>query len=214
MKIHPTVLAACLLGSLVVTAQAQSVTKVDSVDVVREAPFVNRANYQYEPIVTRHSNTPSGVYKSGIIFIADQLERNVDPQEKARSTVVTSFANLDNLQETSAFGRLVGENLSHELHVRGWQINDIRLSRDLIVNAEGELGMSRDIKRLRAAVPAANVVTGSYTTSVDGILLSVRVVDFATGQLISSAETRFKGDAFLASLINKPRPSPLIKISN
>ena len=52
------------------------------------------------------------------------------------------------------------------------------------------------------------------TTSVDGILLSVRVIDFATGQLISSAETRFKGDAFLASLINKPRSAPLIKISN
>jgi TolB-like protein len=214
MKIHPIVLTACLLGSLAVTAQAQSVTKVDSVDMLREAPFVNRANYQYEPIVIRHSNTPSGLYKSGIIFIADQLERNVDPQEKTRSTVVTSFASLDNLQETSAFGRLVGENLSHELHVRGWQINDIRLSRDLIVNADGELGMSRDIKRLRAAVPAANVVTGSYTTSVDGILLSVRVVDFATGQLISSAETRFKGDAFLSSLINKPRSAPLIKISN
>ena len=214
MKIHPIVLTACLLGSLAVTAQAQSVTKVDSVDMLREAPFVNRANYQYEPIVIRHSNTPSGLYKSGIIFIADQLERKVDPQEKTRSTVVTSFASLDNLQETSAFGRLVGENLSHELHVRGWQINDIRLSRDLIVNADGELGMSRDIKRLRAAVPAANVVTGSYTTSVDGILLSVRVVDFATGQLISSAETRFKGDAFLSSLINKPRSAPLIKISN
>lgn len=214
MKIHPIVLTACLLGSLAVTVQAQSVTKVDSVDMLREAPFVNRANYQYEPIVIRHSNTPSGLYKSGIIFIADQLERNVDPQEKTRSTVVTSFASLDNLQETSAFGRLVGENLSHELHVRGWQINDIRLSRDLIVNADGELGMSRDIKRLRSAVPAANVVTGSYTTSVDGILLSVRVVDFATGQLISSAETRFKGDAFLSSLINKPRSAPLIKISN
>ena len=214
MKIRPLFLSACLLGSLSVTAQAQSVTKVDSIDVVREAPVVNRASYQYEPIVTRHSNTPSGVYKSGIIFIADQLERNVDPKEKTRSTVVTSFASLDNLQETSAFGRLAGENLSHELHVRGWQINDIRLSRDLIVNADGELGMSRDIKRLRAAVPAANVVTGSYTTSVDGILLSVRVVDFATGQLISSAETRFKGDAFLSSLINKPRSAPLIKISN
>ena len=101
-KIQLRFLTACLLGSLAVAVQAQSVTQVDSNDIVCEAPFVNRARYHYGPIVTRHSNTPSGVYKSGIIFLADQLERNVDPQEKTRPMVVTSFASLDNLQETSA----------------------------------------------------------------------------------------------------------------
>jgi TolB-like protein len=103
----------------------------------------------------------------------------------------------------------------HELYVRGWQINDIRVARDLIINTEGEMVMSRDIKRLRTMVPAANIVTGSYTTSADGILLSVRVIDFESGQVISSAETRFKGDAFLSNLVGiKPKPAPLVRLAN
>lgn len=214
MNCKKFVLAAGLFVGFWSAVQAQSVTLVDAIDVVREAPTVSRSDYVYEPIVTRHSRIPSGLYKSGIIFVADQLERNVAPEEKKKSTVITSFTSLDNLVDTSAFGRLVGENLMHELYVRGWQINDIRLSRDLIINGEGEFAMSRDIKRLRSSVPAANIVTGSYTTSADGILLSVRVIDFETGQVISSAETRFKGDPFLASLINKPRPNPMVKLAN
>ncbi len=214
ISIKNKLLGACLLGCLCSAVQAQAVTKIDSIDFVREKPTVTRSDYSYEPIVSRHSDSAAGIYRSGIIFIADQLERNVDPQEKGKPTVVTSFASLDNLNETSAFGRLVGEHLMHELYVRGWQINDIRLSRDLIIGAEGELAVSRDIKRLRSSVPAANIVTGSYTTSVDGVLLSVRVIDFGTGQVISSAETRFKGDAFLAGLVNKPRAAPQVRLSN
>ena len=205
---------ACLLAGAGVLAQAQGVTKIDTIEPVREEPAVTRSNYRYEPIVTRHSDSAVGLYRSGIIFIADQLERNVDPQEKTRPTVVSSFASLDNLTETSAFGRLVGEHLMHELYVRGWQINDIRLSRELIIGADGELAVSRDIKRLRSSVPAANIVTGSYTTSSDGILLSVRVIDFGTGQVISSAETRFKGDPFLAGLVSRPRQAPQVRLSN
>ncbi len=214
MKFKNLVLVAGWLAGFVPLVQAQGVVQVDAVQIVREEPAVSRSAYAYEPIVTRHSQIPSGLYKSGIIFVADQLERNVAPEEKKKSTVITSFSNLDNLLETSAFGRLVGENLMHELYVRGWQINDIRLARDLIVNAEGEFAVSRDIKRLRSVVPAANIVTGSYTTSVDGILLSVRVIDFETGQVISSAETRFKGDSFMAGLINKPRSNPMVKLAN
>ncbi len=167
-----------------------------------------------DALVTWNSQLPSGIYRSGIIFIADQLERNIDPTEKSKATVVTSIASLDNLSETSAFGRLVAEHLMHELYVRGWQVNDIRLARELVINADGELGMSRDIKRLRSSIPAANIVTGSYTVSADGVLLSVRVVDYITGQVISSAETRLKGDAFLAGLVRQPRQAPQVKLSN
>ena len=207
-------LSAGLLLGVAALASAQSLTKIDATEPVREEPTVTRSNYRYEPIVTRHSDSAAGLYRSGIIFIADQLERNVDPQEKSRPTVVSTFASLDSLTETSAFGRLVGEHLMHELYVRGWQINDIRLSRELIIGADGELAVSRDIKRLRSSVPAANIVTGSYTMSSDGILLSVRVIDFGTGQVISSAETRFKGDPFLASLVGKPRQAPQVRLAN
>jgi len=193
---------------------AQPVVTVDPTIVANHNSLLIRNQPNYEPITSTYSASPSGVFNSGIIFLADQLERNVDPADKKKPTVVTSFATLDDLTETSAFGRLVGEHLMHELQIRGWTVNDIRLTNDLIINSSGEFSLSRDIKRLRSSVPAANVVTGTYTTSSDGVMLSVRVVDFSTGQLTSTAETRFKIDQFMNSLLFKPRPVPVIKLAN
>ena len=127
---------------------------------------------------------------------------------------MTSFSNLDNLAETSPLGRLVGEHLLHELMVRGWAVSDVRIAKELTINRDGELAMSRDTNRLRSIVPAENVVTGSYSVTNDGVLLSVRVVDFATGLIVSSAETRLKMDAFVGRLVFKPREVPIIKITN
>lgn len=190
-----------------------TLTALSTTIACTEVPLTTNLQ-SYEPITTNYSSISSGIYKSGIIFLADQIERNVDPDEKKRSTVITSFANLDDLSETSAFGRMVGEHLAHELVVRGWIVNDIRLSRDLIINASGEFLLSRDLNRLRSTVPAANIVTGTYTATGNDILLSARVVNFSTGRITSSAETRFKIDGFIANLIYKPRQTPIIKLSN
>lgn len=206
------ILLLSLLSATVV--YSQPIVKIEPLITSNRSAVLLINQPDYEPITSNYSTLPSGIFKSGIIFLADQLERNVDPAEKKKSTIVTSFATLDDLAETSAFGRLVGEHLMHELQIRGWAVNDIRLTSDIIINQSGEFTLSRDIKRLRGVVPAANVVTGSYTTSADGVLLSVRVIDFTTGQLTSSAETRFKLDAFMASLIYKPRPVPVVKLTN
>jgi TolB-like protein len=196
------------------TLIAQPVIQVDPVIVNKTNPVVTATDRSYVPITSAYSQIPSGIYRSGVIFIADQLERNILVVNKKRATVVTSFTNLDNLSETSSLGRLVGEHLMHELIVRGWSVNDIRMNTELIIGKDGEIAMSRDVKRLRSVIPAENVVTGSYLVTGDGVLLSVRVVEFATGSVLSSSETRLKIDPFIASLIYKPRETPMVKISN
>lgn len=192
---------------------SQFVIRADSGVVTAPTGMVVTNGYKYEPIVIQHSASPSGVFNSGMIFVAEQLDRNVKPEARALSTLVTSFADLNNLGESSAFGRMVGEHLMHELQLRGWGVSDVRLSRELIVNDAGEFSLSRDIKRLRESFPAANVVTGTYTSTIDGILLSVRVIDMSTGALVSSAQTRFSRDRFMASLVDKPHPMAVVKLT-
>lgn len=206
-------LTGLLLQSLAL--QAQSELQFDATITHSQTQGLVKPPPQRDPLVTHHSATQAGIYKSGIIFIADQIERNVKPEEKKLSTVVTSFTSLDDLAETSPFGRLLGEHLMHELMVRGWTVNDIRLSRELLINSSGELSLSRDLKRLRGTVPAANVLTGTYTVTADGVLVSARLLDFNTGQLISSAETRFAMNPFISSVLARPpRPVPIIKLNN
>ena len=193
---------------------AQPIVQIDPTILNNSNPTVTQSPRSYVPITSAYSQIPSGVYRSGVIFLADQLERNVNVANKSRATVVASFTNLDNLSETSSLGRLVGEHLMHELIVRGWSVNDIRMNTELVVSRDGEIAMGRDVKRLRSIIPAENVVTGSYLVTGDGVLFSARVVEFSTGNVLSSSETRLKIDPFIAGLIFKPREIPMVKITN
>jgi TolB-like protein len=166
----------------------------------------------YEPIVSRSSNTGAGRFNSGVIFIADQLDRNAEPDMRSRPTVITSFANLNDLSESSPLGRLVGEHLMHELQVRAWNVADIRLTKDLIINNAGEFSLSRDIAQLRQSFPVSNVVTGTYSVTRDGVLLNVRIIDSVRGRVISTAQTRLLRDSFIASLVDRPEPAQTIKL--
>lgn len=164
-------------------------------------------------IVSMPSGTAAGTFNSGMIFIAEQLDRNVDPTMRVRPTVITSFVNLNDLGESSALGRLIGENLTHELQVRNWAVADIRLTKSLIINQGGEFSLSRDIRQLRESYPVSNIVTGTYSSTSDGVLLNVRIIDSTNGWVISSAQTRLLRDRFIASLVDKPAQAPMVNLS-
>jgi len=209
-----TALSLIALALPFAAATAQSVIEADNTIVsIRSATLVPNA-YRYEPILNQPSAIPSGLFNAGVIFIAEQIDRNVSQDDRQLATVVNSIVDLNNLAETSAFGRLVGEHLIHELQVRGWPVSDIRLSKNLIINDSGEFSLSRDLRRLRDLMPAANVVTGTYTATRDGILLNIRVLNLETGRIVSSAQTRFVRDRFMASLVDKAPVIPNVKVVN
>lgn len=206
-------LAAVAASLVLSTAGAQTVTQGDERIAMPAHTRLDYGAYRYEPIVTQRADSPAGVFNSGMIFLADQLNRNVNGENRARPTVITSIAPLGSLGESSAFGRLVSEHMMHELLVRGWAIADVRMTRDLIINESGEFVLSRDIRKIRDSMPLANVVTGTYTPTSDGVLVTVRVLDVSTGQLVSSAQTRFIKNSFVASLIDKPPVLPVVSFS-
>jgi len=155
----------------------------------------------YEPIVTRPARSSAGRFNSNIIFLAEQLERNADVDAKEFPTILSTITDLNSLGRASTLGRLIGEHMLHELHVLGWKTTDIRIANDVFVQPEGEFVLSRDLERLRKEHEAANVLTGTYTVTKDGILLSLRITEIKTGRLISSAQTRLIKDKFISHLL-------------
>ena len=206
-------LALALSGAVAGAAHAAPIVKDESAILATRDGLITRHTTPYEPIVVQHSSTPSGLFNAGMMFLTEQIERNAHPDARVRPTVITSFADLNNLGETSNLGRLMGEHFMHQLQIRGWNVTDVRMTRDLIINEEGEFSLSRELKRLRGSYSAANVVTGTYTVTMDGVLINVRVLDLASGQVVSTAQTRFLRDKFISSLVDKSRPAPVVQLT-
>ena len=140
------------------------------------------------PLRIINSESTVGQLNANIIFLADQLERNVDAKMMSQPVVITSFLNLDSMKNTSGLGRLISENLIHELQVRKWRVADIRLSKSILINELGEFSISRDVKKIRDKYRLGSIVTGTYTIAANTVIINARVINIETGLVLSTGQ--------------------------
>lgn len=163
-----------------------------------------KSNQRYvvdEPLGIQRSQTTVGRFNAQMIFMADQLERNADRKSLQNTFIVTSFTNLDRLSETSAFGRLVAENVIHELQVRKWKVFDVRLTKDVVINETGEFSLSRDIMKIKEMYKVGGIVTGTYSVADSHMVVNARVIDINTGLVASSAQIYLPVNWFTEALL-------------
>lgn len=163
-----------------------------------------KSNQRYlveEPLGVQQSATQPGRFNSQLIFLADQMERNVDRKSLENTFIVTSLSNLNRLSETSGFGRLVAENVIHELQVRKWKVFEVRLTKDVVINETGEFSLSRDVRKLKDIYKVGGVVTGTYSVAGNHIIVNTRVIDIASGIVVSTGQVHIPVNAFTEALL-------------
>jgi len=121
--------------------------------------------------------------------LADQLDKNAGANSLSNIYIVTSFTNLDKIDDTIALGRLISENLIYGLQMHKWRIIEIRLTKGVDVNAAGEFFLSRDINKLRDEYKISGVITGTYSVAEGNMTINARAIDVNTGEVISSGQT-------------------------
>lgn len=147
------------------------------------------------------SNSTVGRFNAQMIFMADQIERNTDRKSIENTFIVTSFTNLNKISETTGFGRLVAENVMHELQVRKWKVFEVRLAKDIIINETGEFSLSRDIKKIRELYKVGGIVTGTYSVADNHVIVNARVIDINTGLVASSGQVHMPVNWFTDALL-------------
>lgn len=161
------------------------------------------------PLSVVDSKSPVGYLNSQIIFISDQLERNLDKKYLSSAVLITSFLNSDDLTQTSGLGRFLSEGLSHELQVKGWKVVDARLVQDLIINESGEFALSRNIKNIKNQYNVSAIVTGTYVITDYSVLVNAKVIDIETGVMTSSAQTTIPVQGIENMLFDYSNAKPL-----
>ena len=119
--------------------------------------------------------------------LASMLLRRAGP---GKGILVTSFVNMENIETSSAFGRMSMQQVSSRVAQHGFTVLEVRLANALTMDRkQGELMLTRDsAKLLEANHDAHAVLVGVYSRTADKIFISARVIRLADTAVIASYE--------------------------
>jgi TolB-like protein len=119
--------------------------------------------------------------------LARQLVANrQDGRKSGERLILTTFVNLDDLYETSGFGRTLTEALSTSLFKQGFGIAEIRKAPGLYVKSKsGELTLTRDASLIARKQEAQAIVAGTYSLTPTTVIVNVRMIDAGSSDVMS-----------------------------
>ncbi len=119
---------------------------------------------------------------------ADNLIRHAPPaQSKKYRLLVTSIANIDNLEDSTSLGRLIGEQLSARFAQQDYAVIEAKLQRNLRkIPRTGEFTLSRQERDMGKAQFADRVVAGTYAVGKDKVYVTLKMLNYRNGEVMSS----------------------------
>jgi TolB-like protein len=146
-----------------------------------------------------------------IVAIADQLFKTNTDKQRITSVILTSFADLNKLNKTTTFGRLLSESMFNELHIRKFKVTDFRGQDAVSVNADGEFHITRDVDKLKDHISATEyIMVGTYVKfERKSVLINARIIDSENGAILSTARVIYQPvDCSLFDICPKKKTAP------
>lgn len=173
--------------------------KEEVIEKVRSADYTK----PYADIESVYQNL-----NGAIVAMADQLFVSNTFKERKPSLILTSFVDLNQLQKTTIFGRLLSESMFNELHIRNFHVTDFRGQNAVSVNEDGEFHITRDVDKLKDHISATEyIVVGTYVKFENhSVLINARILDSENGSIISTARVIYRPeDCTVFDLCYKPK---------
>lgn len=157
---------------------------------------------------------PQGHYQKnpadrfGTQFLAREIYRNLrTPGIIDAPTIVTSFVDLNELDKSSVFGRLIAEKMLNELNRQGFHVVEIRRAQDLFIKKSvGEMILTRDINELASITKARTVLAGTYVATSERVIINARLIDIKSPEILSSVSYEVELTEEIENLIRGVSP--------
>ena len=122
-------------------------------------------------------------YKAANALIAQaRLALDLD-----QPVIIATVVNINQLESSSAFGRLVSEHISARFSQSGYKMIEMKARKTVYMKRnEGELLLTREIKDIAAEHNAQAVVVGLYAVSTDMIFVNVKVIHPNGNQVLAA----------------------------
>lgn len=135
--------------------------------------------------------------------VAQQLAQNFHHgRATGMSLMLTTMVKVDNLYETSRFGRTFTESLATRLFRHGFGVVEIRKASEVLVkDNSGELMLTRDARLLAKQQRVHGIVVGTYSLTPRTVILNVRILDAASQDVLSVAGVEIQRSANINYLL-------------
>lgn len=123
--------------------------------------------------------------------------------------LVASAVNLDNLDESSRLGRLLGEQVGSRLVQHGYAVREVKLANALrIRDREGEFVLSRRLKEIQTQYNADVAVTGTYSVGVNVVFVNLRMTRLNDGVILTAQDFQIPRDQDVIRLTGGSSATP------
>ena len=156
-------------------------------------------------------NPPPPQYPDVAMAMVADLDRQLGPRlgmgtpDNSRGLywlVITTPADLNNLEKASPLARLMGQELYAAFVGLGYNVQEIRRASDIIFSrTQGEFVLTRDTKALATKRPTATLVlAGTYVVTPGGVRFNLEVIDARNNNIIAAASRTLPMDATVGAL--------------
>lgn len=122
--------------------------------------------------------------------------------------LVASFVNLDDLSESSTFGRVVSEQIASRFNQKGYATIELKLGSNVFIKkGSGEFVLSREMKEIGIKHRAQAVIVGTYAVASKKVYITARVININDGRVLSSYDYKIpiSSDVFKLLLKGKEK---------
>lgn len=134
--------------------------------------------------------------------LARQLIANRRDGAGGERLLFTTMVNLDDLRQTSKFGRTLSESLATQLFQHGYGVVELRKTANIMVEVKkGEMILSRDAARLAGQYEANAIVAGTYAMTPKTVIINVKLLDVHSEEVLSVAGMELERSATINYLL-------------
>jgi TolB-like protein len=120
--------------------------------------------------------------------------------------IIASFVNVNNMGESSPFGRIISEQFATRFSQKGYYVVELKLRKNIFIKEKaGEFLLSREVKDITKNHDAQAIIVGTYAIGESYIYITARIVNPETNRILTSHDYRMTIGNDMAKLLRTRR---------
>jgi hypothetical protein len=119
---------------------------------------------------------------------ANNLIRMAGSQINPSANIIAaSFADIDNLMQSSSFGRVTSQQLVSQFAASGYSVVDMLLRNNVYISQDqGEFLLSREVSQISAEHNAQVVLVGTYAVGSSNVFVTAKLIRASDSVIVAS----------------------------